>query len=151
VSTRNTVVAVILATLVPIAIGYAVDAAGAGAEEATPPLGPGVVTVEVDMRYSRFSFDDLRVYEGTLVRFVVVNSDPINHELVVGDDDVHAAHATGHDAFHPPVPGEVSVRPGATGFTAYRFDEPGTVLVACHLPGHLAYGMEATVTVVAAT
>ncbi len=52
---------------------------------------------------------------GTVVRFVVTNDDPILHELIVGDDAVHARHATGTEAAHPPVSGEVSVRPGDTG------------------------------------
>lgn len=126
--------------------GYALDSALATDEP--EPLGPGVVTVEIDMRHSLFEPDELRVYEGTLVRFVVRNGDPIPHELVVGGEDVHDRHAEGQHALHPPVPGEVSVRPDQTGITAYQFDEPGEVLVACHLPGHAEYGMTGTVTVV---
>jgi uncharacterized cupredoxin-like copper-binding protein len=110
-------------------------------------LGPGVVTVEVGIHHSRFSIDDLRVRPGTLVRFVVTNDDPIHHEFIVGGDDVHAANEAGHEAFHPPVPGEVGVDPGETALTVYRFDDPGKVLFACHLPGHLAYGMKGYVTV----
>jgi uncharacterized cupredoxin-like copper-binding protein len=111
-------------------------------------LGPGVVRVEVSTHYSRFSVDDLRVYEGTLVRFVVHNDDPIHHELVAGGEDVHAAHAKGTDRLHPPVPGEVAVDPGETGYTAYLFDQPGTVAFACHLPRHFEFGMKGEVEVV---
>jgi uncharacterized cupredoxin-like copper-binding protein len=128
--------------------GYAVAAAGS---DPPPPLGPGLVTLEVHTEYSRFSLPpDLTVQEGTLVEFVVVNDDPINHELIVGDDDVHARHEQGTEAFHPPVPGEVSVAPGRRGVTTYRFDEAGTIRYACHLPGHAAYGMEGSIRVVAA-
>ncbi len=141
-------IVVLIATLAPMAAAYGLGAAGAGTSD--PPLGPGIVTVDVDIHYSRFSIGDLRVYEGTLVRFVVTNRDPIRHELIVGPDEVHAAHEQGHDAFHPPVPGEVSVDAGETGLTTYRFDDPGEVRFACHLPGHVAYGMEGTVTVVPA-
>lgn len=143
---RIAVPVVLLATLLPTVGVYAISAAGA--EEVAAPLGPGVVTVEIDMRYSRYSIEELRVYEGTLVRFVVVNHDPIHHELIVGGDDVHDAHESGHDAFHPPVPGEVSVDPSEEGFTAYLFDEPGTVAFGCHLPRHFEYGMKGLVTVV---
>jgi len=145
---RIAVPVVALATLLPMVAVYALSAAGVGADEAAPPLGPGVVTVEVDMRYSRYSLEELRVYEGTLVRFVLTNQDPIHHELIVGGDNVHAAHETGDEAFHPPVPGEVSVDPGEQGFTAYLFDEPGTVVFGCHLPRHFEYGMKGLVTVV---
>jgi uncharacterized cupredoxin-like copper-binding protein len=145
---RSTAIAIVaLATVVPTIVGYSV---AAGADEEPAPLGPGIVTVEVSTRYSRYSevLDDLRVYEGTLVRFVVVNDDPIHHELIVGDEAVHRAHEKGTEAIHPPVPGEVSVDPGETGLTTYRFDEPGEVRFACHLPGHLAYGMWGDITVV---
>ena len=99
------------------------------------------------MHHSRFSTERIRVEPGTLVQFVVENDDPIRHELIVGDDAVHAAHAEGSELEHPPVPGEVSVEPGDTGVTAYRFDEPGTVVFACHLPGHFEYGMKGEVAV----
>jgi uncharacterized cupredoxin-like copper-binding protein len=141
-------VVVIAVTVAVSAAGYAVDTA-VGADDSEPtPLGPGLVTVDVDMTYSTFSLEDLHVYEGTLVRFVVQNSDPINHELIIGDADVHARHATGTEAFHPPVPGELSLGPGEQGLTTYRFDEPGKVAYACHLAGHVAYGMVGEITVV---
>ena len=52
-------------------------------------LGPGLVTVDVGIHYSKFSFSTLRVRAGTLVRFVVHNNDPIHHEFIVGDRAVH--------------------------------------------------------------
>jgi uncharacterized cupredoxin-like copper-binding protein len=136
---RVALVAVAVGALVVVA-GYGVTTARAGAS-AGPALGPGTVTVDVDVRYSRFGLDDLRVRRGTLVRFVVHNRDPINHEFVVGGASVHAAHARGSERTHPPVPGEVSVGAHDVGVTVYRFDRRGTVEYACHLPGHVAYGM----------
>ena len=126
------------------ATGYALAAAEAERE----PLGPGVVTVEVGIDRSAFDIGSLRVQEGTLVQFVVRNDDPIDHELVVGDGEVHRRHADGSERRHPPVPGEVSVAPGDTAMTFYEFTEPGTVVYACHLPGHVAYGMTGTIEVV---
>ena len=61
---------------------------------------------------------------------------------------MHARHATGHEAFHPPVPGEVSVPADARASTTYAFHAPGPVEFACHLPGHYQYGMHGTVVVV---
>lgn len=140
--------------LVPIAVavagvaGGAVYALDAGAPEpGRDVLGPGEVSVDLGIAHSRFSFDRLEVRPGTTVRFEVANTDPIAHELIVGDDGVHQRHATGTEAFHPPVPGELSVGPHETGATTYTFDEPGTVVFACHLPGHLDYGMEGNVVV----
>lgn len=138
--------AAVVASVVGIA-GYALDRDGA------PPhgdvLGPGEVTVELGVEHSRFGFDRLEVRPGTTVRFEVRNTDPIAHELIIGDDAVHRRHATGTEAFHAPVPGEVSVGPHETGWTTYTFDEPGTVVFACHLPGHVAYGMVGDIVVTA--
>jgi uncharacterized cupredoxin-like copper-binding protein len=127
-------------------MGYAVDASGS--EEDV--LGPGVVRVDVGIENSRFDLRGLRVQEGTLIEFVVHNDDPIDHELVVGDAEVHRRHAVGTERRHPPVPGEVSVAPGDQALTFYEFTEPGSVVYACHLPGHVAYGMQGTIEVVPA-
>ena len=126
--------------------GYAVDASGSERDV----LGPGVVTVEVGIDNSRFDLGNLRVQQGTLVQFVVQNDDPIDHELVVGDGEVHRRHADGTERRHPPVPGEVSVAPGERALTFYEFTEAGSVVYACHLPGHVAYGMQGTIEVVPA-
>jgi uncharacterized cupredoxin-like copper-binding protein len=127
--------------------GYAVDASSAERDV----LGPGVVTVEVGIDKSRFDIGSLQVQEGTLVEFVVQNDDPIDHELVIGDGDVHRRHADGTERRHPPVPGEVSVAPGDRAMTFYEFTEAGSIVYACHLPGHVAYGMQGTIEVVPAT
>lgn len=141
---RSVLALAAVAALGTAAAGYALDGSGAAASHA---LGPGEVTVELSVEHSRFSFDRLEVRPGSIVRFVLRNHDPIAHELIVGDDEVHRVHATGTEAEHPPVPGEVSVGPNATASTVYAFDEPGTVVFACHLPGHLDYGMKGEVIV----
>jgi uncharacterized cupredoxin-like copper-binding protein len=110
-------------------------------------LGPGPVTVRIVAEKSRFSPVRVRVRPHTEVRFVLVNDDPIRHELIVGDDALHARHRDGTEAEHPTRPGEVSVDPGRTGSTTAVFHEPGRVLYACHLPGHFEYGMKGTVIV----
>ena len=110
--------------------------------------GGDELTVDLDIHYSRFEPTSITVRAGTLVRFVVHNHDPIRHELIVGPPEVHARHASGHEAVHPPVPGEVSVEPDATAETVYHFDQVGTVIFACHLPGHDEYGMNGQVDVV---
>jgi uncharacterized cupredoxin-like copper-binding protein len=104
--------------------------------------------VTLDIDNSAFSSDAITVRRGTEVTFVVRNDDPINHELIVGDDELHRRHENGTEPYHEPRPGEVSVGPNAVAETTYLFDEPGTVVYACHLPGHLAYGMVGEITVV---
>ena len=137
-----------LALLVAAATAFGGYAMNSGAHADTvSALGPGLVTVDVGIRYSKFSISTLRVRKGTLVRFLVHNDDPIHHEFIVGPPSVHLRHELGTEASHPPVPGEVSIAPDDVGETFYRFDTPGRVEFACHLPGHLAYGMKGWVVV----
>jgi uncharacterized cupredoxin-like copper-binding protein len=130
-------------------VGLAVAAAGTE-DPVARALGPGDVTVELHVEHSLFAPTEIRVVEGTRLRFVLENGDPIGHELIVGGPDVHARHAKGTEARHPSVPGEVSVGPNEIGVTTVRFDEPGTFEFACHLPGHYEYGMHGVVEVVPA-
>ena len=111
-------------------------------------LGPGVVTVDTDLRHSRFEPAELRVRAGTVVRFEVDNLAPIHHELIVGPPEAHATHAEGAHHRHPPVSGELSLGSLEDGMTFYELDEPGTVVMACHLPGHVEHGMVGSVEVV---
>jgi uncharacterized cupredoxin-like copper-binding protein len=146
---RRWLVAAVAVALVAGGAGYGAVAL-AGDRPSPPALGPGDVTVQLDVEHTRFRPDGLRVVEGTRVRFVVVNGDPINHELIVGGADVHARHADGTESEHPSIPGEVSVGPNGTAITTFTFDEPGTFEFACHLPGHYEYGMHGDVEVAAA-
>jgi uncharacterized cupredoxin-like copper-binding protein len=137
-------VAIAVATVTAVAI-YAVQSSEPA--DAKSPLGPGLVTQTVGIHYSKFSIDTLHVYAGSTVRFLIRNDDPIHHEFIVGDAQVHLRHQRGSEATHPPVPGEVSVGPGELGETFYEFAKPGRYEFACHLPGHLAFGMRGWVIV----
>jgi uncharacterized cupredoxin-like copper-binding protein len=140
-----------VATVAVFLVGGAVAVAAAGRGTSTGAdsvLGPGSVTVTIDIDHSHFRTDPIRIRPHTDVRFVIVNHDPIGHEFIIGGPEVHARHANGHEASHPPVPGEVSVPADARASTTYAFHAPGTVEYACHLPGHYQYGMHAAVVVV---
>lgn len=104
-------------------------------------------TVDITIHHSRFLPANIEVAPGTTVRFVLHNTDPIDHEFIVGDEQVQARHETGTEAHHGAIPGEVSVPAGGEASTAYMFSEPGTLLIGCHLPGHYAYGMRGSVRV----
>jgi uncharacterized cupredoxin-like copper-binding protein len=104
-------------------------------------------TVDVTIRHSRFLPATLDFSPGTTVRFVLRNMDPIDHEFIVGDEEVQARHETGTEPHHGTIPGEVSVRAGGEASTTYTFSEPGTIFIGCHLPGHYAYGMRGSVRV----
>lgn len=105
-------------------------------------------TVRITIHYSSFDPDGLVVEPGETVRFVIVNTDPIDHEFILGDAEVQRAHEEGTEAHHPPRPGEVSVPAGETVATAYTFpDISGSLIFGCHLPGHYDFGMGGAVTV----
>jgi uncharacterized cupredoxin-like copper-binding protein len=104
--------------------------------------------VVITMHHSHFQPGVVEVEPGTTVRFVLRNTDPIDHEFIVGDEVVHQRHRVGRERHHHgDVPGEISVPSGAEASTTFRFDRPGRVAYACHLPGHEAYGMVGTVEV----
>ena len=119
-------------------------------------VGPGAGgepdrTVVVTMRHSRFEPARLAVAPGERVRFVLRNTDPIDHEFILGDAAVQRRHEQGRERHHHgDVPGERSVVAGQEAATTYAFP-PGpdglSLEFACHLPGHYAYGMHGTVRV----
>jgi uncharacterized cupredoxin-like copper-binding protein len=105
-------------------------------------------TVVVTMHHSRFEPAVVRVAPGERVRFVLRNTDPIDHEFILGDGAVQRRHEKGRDRrHHGEVPGERSVAAGQEAATTYAFPAglDGRALeFACHLPGHYAYGMHGT-------
>jgi uncharacterized cupredoxin-like copper-binding protein len=111
----------------------------------------GERTVVVTMRHSRFEPAAVRVEPGERVRFVLRNTDPIDHEFILGDDGVQRRHEEGREReHHGEVPGERSVAAGREAVTTYAFPTflGGRALeFACHLPGHYAYGMRGKVRV----
>ena len=123
--------ALVLAAVVPACRG------------AEPPARRTVVTIH----HSMFQPAHLDVRLGEKLEIVVRNTDPIDHELILGNEAVQARHESGTEPHHGVVPGEVSVPAAAERTTTYVFKVPGTLEFACHLPGHYAYGMRGTVTV----
>jgi len=129
-----------------LAAGVAVLAL-ASAEACSPGPGLGTRTVDITIRHSRFEPAELSFPAGTMVRFVIQNTDPIDHEFILGDQEVQDRHETGTEPHHGTIPGEVSVPAGQIAVTTYRFDETGMLLLGCHLPGHWDYGMRGLIVV----
>jgi len=142
-------VAAVLVTLVSGAGLVAASAAGpaSGGPGSGVPGSGDLVEVRLTIRHSRFVPAAINVPAGATVRFVVDNTDPINHELILGDQAVQDKHETGTEVQHG-VPGEVSIPAGESTSTTFTFGGPGEVLMGCHLPGHWTYGMQAVVSVV---
>jgi uncharacterized cupredoxin-like copper-binding protein len=132
----------LLVSLLLAGAGVATAAGWLGSD--TPPTRTR--TMHITIHFSRFDPSDIEVQPGQTIRFVVENTDPIDHEFIVGDEQVQQAHEAGTEAHHPPRPGEISIAPGETVITTVTFPLTGSLLFGCHLPGHYAYGMRGTIT-----
>jgi uncharacterized cupredoxin-like copper-binding protein len=137
---RGTLAAAVLAVAVVVGVLAFTAAAAPPAER----------TVDVTIHFSHFDLASLQVSPGETVRFVVTNTDPIDHEFLVGDAEMQQIHEAGTEASHGARPGEISVPAGETVETTFTFPDrlaPGWEF-ACHLPGHYAYGMHGPITMV---
>ena len=126
-------------------------ALAAGAVLVVAPGGAaGPRTITVTAHHSRFAPDRMTVQPNSTVRFVVHNSDPIDHEFIIGPPETHDLHERGTPHVHTGVvPGEITVPAGATVETTWTFGPSGSPAVAygCHLAGHWAYGMHGLATI----
>jgi uncharacterized cupredoxin-like copper-binding protein len=124
-----------LALLVTVPLPACSSAAGA----------PAVRTIAVTIHYSHFSPAHLSVAAGETVRFTIRNSDPIDHEFILGDQSVQDTQEAGGDLIHDgSMPGMLSAPAGrivSTVMTFPRHPAQPSLIYACHLPGHYAYGM----------
>ena len=130
-------VAALLAAIMVWAVGGAV--LGTSGSE---PL-----QVEITIHYSHYEPAAFRVPAGRPVAIVLRNTDPIDHEWIVGDAALHERHRTGTEPYHATRPTEVTIPALSTITTVVTFASPGSLQYICHLPGHEAYGMVGTVTI----
>jgi uncharacterized cupredoxin-like copper-binding protein len=96
---------------------------------------------QISIDFSAFSPNELIATAGVPITITLVNTDPIDHEWLVGDAEFHERHRTGTEPQHGARPTEVSLPAGSTVITAVTFETPGDYAFICHLPGHEAYGM----------
>ncbi|MEX2394121.1 MAG: plastocyanin/azurin family copper-binding protein [Actinomycetota bacterium] len=124
-------------TFTVVAVFLLTGAVGAASRSAVPADRE----VTLSITHSRFSLDELHVERGQRVRFVVSNTDPIDHELIVGDMASQIRHERGTEPSHGERDGEVTIPLFDRRETSYTFRRPGTYWFGCHLPGHWDYGM----------
>jgi uncharacterized cupredoxin-like copper-binding protein len=105
------------------------------------------IEIEITIHYSHFSPDSVTVPAGRPVTFVITNSDPIDHEWIVGDAATHERHRTGTEPVHDARATEITIPAGTRKRTTVTFASSGSELFICHLPGHEAYGMTGTVVI----
>jgi plastocyanin len=130
--------AIALATVVT---GAALVAAAGG------DAPPASTAIEIVIRYSAFEPAQVTVPVGVPVTITFRNTDPIDHEWIVGDEAVHAEHRVGTEPLHPDRPTEVVIPAMQTRTTTITFEATGSLAFICHLPSHEAYGMVGTVTI----
>jgi uncharacterized cupredoxin-like copper-binding protein len=109
---------------------------------------PGPLTVDVTIHHSHFFPSHFSFPAGTEVRFVIHNTDPIDHEFIVGPQvlQYYMEHST-ERAHHGSVPGQISVPAETVATTTYTARKGFPLLFGCHLPGHYSYGMRGTISV----
>lgn len=122
--------------------GVAALGAGAVARSNDP------VEVPITIHWSHFDPSAVTVPVGQPVTFVITNTDPIDHEWIVGDAALHERHRTGTEPVHDSRPTEVTIPALSERRTTVTFSAAGSLQYICHLPGHEAYGMVGTVTIV---
>jgi uncharacterized cupredoxin-like copper-binding protein len=122
-----------LASVALVVAGAVLWAGGASASG-----GQTVRTVEITAHWSRYSPAVISARKGTILRLIVTNADPIDHELIVGDQAVQDLHERGTQAHHHS-PGQIPVPAHSIVITWWRVT--GSTMFGCHMPGHWAYGM----------
>ena len=103
--------------------------------------------IRIDIEHSAFIPERLEVDAGETVTFEITNGDPVDHEFILGDEEVQRAHEAGTDKRHYTEPGQISVPANSTAVTTYTFEEPGELIYGCHISGHYDYGMRGAVEV----
>jgi uncharacterized cupredoxin-like copper-binding protein len=122
-------------------------------EPASPPspAPSGARTIEIEAQDAlRFDPPEVTVSAGETIYFIVSNPGAADHEFILGDEDVQAAHADAgeHDGHgSDDALASLDLPPGATETATVTFDEPGSILFGCHIDGHYSAGMVGTVTV----
>ncbi|HEX3427761.1 MAG TPA: cupredoxin domain-containing protein [Candidatus Limnocylindrales bacterium] len=103
--------------------------------------------VPITIHFSHYDPSVVTVPVGRPVTFVITNTDPIDHEWIVGDAATHERHRTGTEPVHASRPTEISIPALSQKRTTVTFASPGSLQFICHLPGHEAYGMVGTVVI----
>jgi uncharacterized cupredoxin-like copper-binding protein len=110
--------------------------------------GEGSRRETIEIHFSKFGPAVVEARAGEPITITLRNTDPIEHEWLVGDAAMHERHRTGTEAYHDEIPTEVTIPALQTRVTTVTFDEPGDYKFICHLPGHEAYGMVGVLRVV---
>ena len=129
-----------------VALVFAAGAAAVALAGRPSPAPQTSITIEI--KYSHFSPSEITVPVGVPVTITLVNDDPIDHEWIIGDDEVQQKHRTGTELLHPVRPTEQVIPALRTRVTTVTFEAAAQWKFICHLPGHEAYGMVGVASIV---
>jgi len=110
--------------------------------------GASPMRIQITIHYSHYDPSRLTVPHGVPVTFVITNTDPIDHEWIVGDAALQRRHRTGTEPVHNARPTEITIPALTTRETTVTFDKSGLLQYICHLPKHEEYGMVGWLTVI---
>ena len=155
---RNLIRSTFLAALLSMAaIAHAAGNHTGGHDHGDAAIGePGDAahitrTVRVDMADTmRFTPSQIDVKRGETIRFEVINSGHVRHEMTLGTPTELLAHAEQmrkHPEMEHADGNAVTVDPGQRGEIVWHFTQAGTVDFACLQPGHFEAGMRGAVQV----
>jgi uncharacterized cupredoxin-like copper-binding protein len=133
-------------TSLAVVAGLAVAGLAAVGANAVARVNDPLV-VPITIHFSHYDPATITVPAGRAVIFVITNTDPIDHECIVGDAALHERHRTGTEPVHNARPTEITIPARSERRTTVTFEAPGALQYICHLPGHEAYGMVGTVTI----
>lgn len=105
------------------------------------------VTMDDNMRFTPSKID---VKAGETVRFRIINSGQIPHEMVIGSLDelkAHAAEMLKMPDMQHSEPNMITLDAGQRGELIWQFDKATKVDFACLIPGHTEAGMVGKITV----
>lgn len=108
-------------------------------------------TVRVKAGDMVFHVESLAIREDETIRFVVMNTDEIDHDFTIGPPDLQARHRAemmkmmedGNSmmAMHND-PNAVYLKPGETKELIWTFNNVAELEYACNVPGHYESGMK---------
>lgn len=113
-----------------------------GACGGTPPPAREIT---IELKGNRFQPETISMKAGERIRFVVTNKDSVDHEIVIGDDEVQTEHAeaSGDKMVHHGTDQSTrAVPPGDT--IEFDFTVPKTATglkYGCHILDHYETGM----------
>lgn len=124
--------------------------------------------IKIDAGAVRYEPRVITVTVGQPVIFRITNSSSVDHEALLGDEKVQAAHAKemksmaskpgpsygmkrGSPVFGKPGEGYAEMAPAKSADIKTTFSKVGRTILGCHLPGHYEGGMRLTVIVKAPT